>query len=55
MPPSTAGTLDTSFGGTGSVVTDLTCPFIPQGMAVQSDLKTVVVGLERTSPTAGFP
>ncbi len=52
----TAGALDTSFGGTGSVVTNLTYSFLPQGLAVQSDLKTVVVGTEEPSPTGGaFP
>ena len=42
----TAGALDTSFGGTGEVITDLAYKFIPKGLAVQSDLKTVVVGIE---------
>ena len=42
----TAGGLDTSFGGTGQVITDLAYPFIPKGLAVQPDLKTVVVGIE---------
>jgi uncharacterized delta-60 repeat protein len=45
----TAGALDTSFDGTGVVVTDLAYG-ASQGEAVQSDLKTVVVGLEVLSP-----
>ena len=45
----TAGTLDTSFGGTGQVITNLGTWTEPQGLAVQSDLKTVVVGLEQVS------
>ena len=42
----TAGALDTSFGGTGQVITDLAYNFSPKGLAVQPDLKTVVVGIE---------
>ena len=49
----TAGGLDTSFGGTGQVITDLAYNFIPKGLAVQSDLKTVVVGIEAPSNATG--
>jgi uncharacterized delta-60 repeat protein len=49
-----AGTLDTSFGGTGEVITQLAYNAYPQGLAVQSDLKTVVVGLESPSNTTGI-
>jgi len=45
----TAGALDTSFGGTGQVVTTLGSWTEPDGLVVQPDLKTVVVGLERVS------
>ncbi len=41
-----AGGLDTSFGGTGQVSTQLANDSFTQGLAVQADLKTVVVGLE---------
>lgn len=53
-----AGTLDTSFGGTGEVVTTLGVPFKEEGLAVQPDLKTVVVGYEELgngNPTTEFP
>src|SRR5262249_20799708 len=42
----TAGVLDTSFGGTGQVITQLPSQTFADGAAVQSDLKTVVVGQE---------
>ena len=41
-----AGSLDTSYGGTGQVITELSQNTYPQGFAVQPDLKTVVVALE---------
>ncbi len=47
------GVLDTSFGGTGMVTTQLAFNMYPQGLAVQPDLKTVVVGLESPSNTTG--
>ncbi len=49
-----AGALDTSFGGTGQVVTQLTYNTYPEGLAVQSNLETVVVGLESPSNTSGI-
>jgi uncharacterized delta-60 repeat protein len=52
----TAGALDTSFGGTGLVTTRLAFNTYAQGLAIQPDLKTVVVGLEPPSNTTGiFP
>jgi uncharacterized delta-60 repeat protein len=52
----TAGVLDTSFGGTGLVTTQLAFNTKSQGLVVQPDLKTVVVGLEAPSNTTGvFP
>ena len=47
-----AGDLDTIFGGTGQVITTLGSWTEPQGLAVQSDLKTVVVGLEQVSSSS---
>ena len=47
------GVLDTSFGGTGLVTTQLAGNTYVQGLAVQPDLKTVAVGLEATSSTTG--
>jgi uncharacterized delta-60 repeat protein len=49
-----AGDLDTSFGGTGSVLTQLTNPSGPQGLAVQADMKTVVVGIKNGYPGSFF-
>ena len=48
-----AGALDTTFGGTGQVITDLTYNFSPKGLAVQSNLETVVVGIESPSNSTG--
>src|SRR5262245_40630202 len=48
----TAGAFDTSFGGTGLVSMQAAVSIDPQGLAVQQDLKTVVVGLQ--SPIAGI-
>jgi uncharacterized delta-60 repeat protein len=50
-----AGALDTSFGGTGQVITQLTYHTFPEGLAVQADLKTVVVGLEAPNSSSFFP
>ncbi len=50
----TAGTLDTSFGGTGQVITQLAYNTVPTGLAVQANLQTVVVGLESNSSTHGI-
>jgi hypothetical protein len=50
----TARALDTSFGGTGEVTTLLSEPMVPEGLAVQSDLKTVVVGLEASPKDLAF-
>ena len=51
-----AGALDTTFGGTGKVVTQLAQKSFIQGVAVQADLKTVVAGLEAAGGTTGmFP
>lgn len=49
-----AGGLDTTFGGTGLVTTSLQSGtsylnLHPEGLAIQSDLKTVAVGLDMTS------
>jgi uncharacterized delta-60 repeat protein len=41
-----AGALDTSFGGTGQVLTQLANNSFPQELAVQADLKTVVAAQE---------
>ena len=50
----TAGGLDTSFGGTGLVTTQLAFNTYVQGVAVQPDLKTVAVALEPPSNTTGL-
>ena len=49
----TAGDLDTTFGGTGQVVLQLGTYLYPQGLAVQPDLKTVIVSLKPPSPGGG--
>jgi len=53
-----AGALDTTFGGTGQVVTVPSYQrqifSIVDGLAVQADLKTVVAGQQETSQTADF-
>jgi uncharacterized delta-60 repeat protein len=41
-----AGALDTSFGGTGQVISPLPVQASSSGVAVQPDLKTVVVGID---------
>ena len=45
-----AGDLDTSFGGTGQVITTLGPWGGPQGLALQPDLKTVVVAIKTSGP-----
>jgi uncharacterized delta-60 repeat protein len=51
----TAGALDASFGGTGQVVTFPGYNAFPTGLAVQPDLKTVVVGGQLSSQNAKYP
>ena len=51
----TAGALDTSYGGTGVVITTPSYQFYAQGLAVQSDLKTVVVGDQLSSLNTSYP
>jgi uncharacterized delta-60 repeat protein len=46
-----AGGLDTSYGGTGEVVTSESSSFTVTGMVVEPNLETVVVGLEASSTT----
>lgn len=51
----TAGGLDATFGSAGQVVTSPgNVEFLPQGLAVQSDLKTVVVGFQSASQNYPF-
>ena len=49
-----AGDLDTSFGGTGQVLTTLSQSTWSQGLAIQPDLKTVVVGLEQVAGSNSY-
>ncbi|QEH31819.1 hypothetical protein OJF2_02840 [Aquisphaera giovannonii] len=50
-----AGGLDATYGGTGQVFTKPSYPFFTQGLAVQADLKTVVVGTELSAINANYP
>src|SRR4051794_20967862 len=49
-----AGALDSTFGGTGQVTTQLSQSLFAQGVAVQADLKTLVVGLEAADASGGL-
>jgi uncharacterized delta-60 repeat protein len=51
----TAGVLDTTYGGTGQVVTSPgNVEFLEEGLTVQSDLQTVVVGMQSASENYPF-